>query len=813
MKNKKKPNQIDMVDEIITDAVDRGIVQLNTEDDVFCGRIITISGKELINFGSCSYLGLELTPQLKDGAIDAINRFGTQYSSSRAFVSSGQYLQLESLLEDIFSNTAIATATTTLGHISAIPVLIEDGDAVILDQQVHASVQTATQLLKPRGIHVGVIAHNNLGHLRKKLKALKNSHNRIWYMIDGVYSMYGDVAPLPELLNLLDEYEQLYLYCDDAHGMSWAGENGQGYALSQVSQHPKMVVATSMNKAFASAGGVLIFPNKEWARKVRTCGGTMIFSGPIQPPMLGAAIASAKLHLSRDFSILQKSLSDNIEYTNRLLKFKGLPLCSESVSPIFFIGAGLPRVAYNIVKRMLNEGYYMNAAAFPAVAVRRGGVRFTITALLTKSDITSMVETLAYHYPLALIDEGTSLQEVSQIFGLSHNLLAEPEVVPTDCANIHVQHESSIHQIDAESWNVLLGESGTYDWVGMKFLEKVFQGHEEPESNWKFHYLIIRDQAGEVILATFFTVALVKDDMFSSASISSQIEKERKDSPYYLSSTQVMMGSLATEGQHLYIDRSHPSWMLALEKMLDLMVDVQKDVSADAIVLRDFVKDSDEELKSYLFEQGFYETVLPDNNVVSNMEWNSLNEYMSRLGKSSRQNLRRSVLKKQDDFDVQFGSNASIAFVDHCYKLYKEVQAKGMEINSFVLPKKLFEMMMTSPQWDIMSIYMNKNDTTDQNNQEKLPILVCFSYKGRSKYTPLIVGMDYGYVQSHGSYKQMLYQAVQRARSLGYRDMNFGFSASFAKYQVGAHAVPTVAYVQLENTLNQEIINNYSSKS
>src|SRR6185436_14972501 len=119
-----------------------------------------------------------------------------------------------------------------------------------------------------------------------------------WYMADGVYSMYGDYAPLKDIMQLLYNHEQLHLYVDDAHGMSWAGKNGAGFAKTILPRHERMFLVTSLNKAFAAGGGCLVYPNDDWKRKVRNCGSTMIFSGPVQPPLLGAAIASAQIHLS-----------------------------------------------------------------------------------------------------------------------------------------------------------------------------------------------------------------------------------------------------------------------------------------------------------------------------------------------------------------------------------------------------------------------------------------------------------------------------------------------------------------------------------
>src|ERR1051325_7665120 len=128
----------------------------------------------------------------------------------------------------MYNQPVVIAPSTTLGHISNIPVLVGDNDAVILDSQVHESVQTVVQLLKTRNITVELVRHNRMDNLEDRIKVLSETHRKVWYMADGVYSMYGDFPPVKELVELMSRYEQFYLYVDDSHGMSWAGKNGTG---------------------------------------------------------------------------------------------------------------------------------------------------------------------------------------------------------------------------------------------------------------------------------------------------------------------------------------------------------------------------------------------------------------------------------------------------------------------------------------------------------------------------------------------------------------------------------------------------------
>ncbi|MDH5598029.1 MAG: aminotransferase class I/II-fold pyridoxal phosphate-dependent enzyme, partial [Cyclobacteriaceae bacterium] len=287
---------IDTVDSCLSNGVKNEVFHLTTEDDFLDGRTIQLNGEKLINFGSCSYLGLETNERIKQGAIKATLEQGTQFSSSRLFIQNKLYIEAENLLEQIFESPVLLSPTTTLGHMAAIPVLVQDEDLIILDHQVHGSVQNAVNLIKYRGVKVEIIRHNDLQELEEIIKRNNTKYNKIWYMIDGVYSMYGDYSPKEEIINLLEKYENFWVYCDDAHGMSWTGKNGRGYFLGENTIHEHMIVASSLCKAFGCGGGVLVFPNQELKRRVRTCGSSFTFSGPVQPPILGAIIEAAKIH-------------------------------------------------------------------------------------------------------------------------------------------------------------------------------------------------------------------------------------------------------------------------------------------------------------------------------------------------------------------------------------------------------------------------------------------------------------------------------------------------------------------------------------
>ena len=198
---------IEIVNEVATLASKLGIIHAETENEELDGRHITIDGKELLFFGSCGYLGLEYDERLKAGAIEAVNRYGTQFSSSRAYVSSRYYSESEQLLSEMFKKPVVLLQSLTVAHMSNIPVLVSDRDAVLLDSEAHDSIQTAVQLLKVRNVRVEVIRHNHLDRLETQVNELKKNYEKIWYLCDGVYSMKGDFAPVKELFEMLEYYK------------------------------------------------------------------------------------------------------------------------------------------------------------------------------------------------------------------------------------------------------------------------------------------------------------------------------------------------------------------------------------------------------------------------------------------------------------------------------------------------------------------------------------------------------------------------------------------------------------------------------
>jgi 7-keto-8-aminopelargonate synthetase-like enzyme len=375
----------------VSEAADAGVI-LNSGQSAN-GRDVTIDGAQLRNFGSCSYLALESMPELRECAHRALDQYGTQFHFSRAYLQCALYLELEALLEQIAGRPVLVAPSTSLAHQSAFPVLIHDGDHIVIDQFAHASLHAAVHLVP--NVPLEILRHNRMDQLDAQLTRLRPLGGKVWYVCDGLYSMLGDFAPFEELRALLDRHEHLRLYIDDAHSTSWAGTHGRGFALEHFAGDERVVIALSLNKAFSAAGGALALPNRDLLDRVRRCGGPMLFSGPIQPPMLGAAVGSARLHLSDRLPQLQAELDARLALGIRALQSTGLELAGAEHSPIFQAQCDSPRVAFAVAERLRVRGYYACVCVFPAVPMNRPGIRFTITRHNDLSDIEPFVSVLA----------------------------------------------------------------------------------------------------------------------------------------------------------------------------------------------------------------------------------------------------------------------------------------------------------------------------------------------------------------------------------------------------------------------------------
>ncbi len=781
------------LDEFVTRTADAGVLHCAAEDERLTGRTVRILKRDRTHFGSCSYLGLEMDDRLRAGVHDAVDRYGTQFSSSRSYLSSPLYAELETQLERIFGGHVLVTPSTTLGHLAALPALVEKDDALILDHQVHHSVHTAVQVARREGCHVELVPHGDLEELDQRVKELAPKHRRVWILADGVYSMFGDLAPVDHLWALSERYPNLWLYIDDAHGMGWCGPRGCGSVLSRVPLHERVIMATSLNKSFAAGGGCLVFGDPEARRRVFTVGGPMIFAGPVQPPMLGAALASAELHLSDELPLMQAELRDRIEECTNALEERGLPLVASDLTPIRFVGIGLPRVARNLAARLLEDGYFVNVSHFPAVPMRKAGIRFTLTRHHRTSDLIGLADALERNFEAAFEEEGQNSDSIWRTFGLAPR--PQRRQPPEER---HVDRYSSIHGIDRAEWNGMFADHGALDWESLQMLEELFDAPDQPSRHWKFQYYIVRDLDGRPLVATLFTRALWKLDMMESEAVSREVERRREQNPDFLVAPVFGMGTLLTEGNHLYVNRERlpsgsPGWEKALQGLLGAVRADAEELEVQWVALRDLPSD-DAQLDFFLTGHGFLRQDAPDRfalDVATSEE-----ELRERLPSRHRRFQRKEVDPWNDEYEVSIidASNVDAAELDweRCDRLYAQLQARSLEINTFPLPPGYFRKVAAQPNWELL-VLKPKNQPASE------PVAILSAARGEGRYAPMVIGMDEGWIQTRGLYRQALRAVIQRARELGARKLELGFGASLQKRRFGAELERSSVYIQAED--------------
>jgi len=806
-------NYLDTVNDIVNESRDRKVTHLTYDSEKWEGKYMYIENQALLNFGTCGYLGLETDPRLIDKACEYTRRYGTQFSISRAFVASQQAHNLEKNLSQIFEGLkTLVFSSTTLAHISVLPIMVNPEDLIILDQQVHFSVQNAAQLLVPRGTKVQMIRHNNVDMLERSLTKMRDIHSKIWYMIDGVYSMYGDIAPIEKLNDLMDKYPQLHLYVDDAHGIGWTGVKGSGSVFSKVKNKDRMILISTLAKGFGATGGIAVFPDELSYLKVQTFGGPLGYSHPIAPSILGASIAASEIMLSGELLLMQEELRSKIEYCNSLLEKTNLPVLSSQDTPIYFIGSGQPNVGYNLNKKLLNDGFYVNLAVFPAVSMNNTGLRFTITQHVSRENIYAFVEALNYHYPRVLKEEKRTYNDIYKAFKLpfidKDTGVLEQITKPRTKNKLTLQIFNNIDSIDKNEWDSISNEEGHYDHIGMQMLETVFTNNPCLEHNWKFYYFIVKDESEKVVASTFFTGGIVKDDLFAYEEVSRKIEDLRLDDKYMLTSNALIMGSMFSEGDHLNYNHEHPEHMKAIELILRNLMEIQCSEEYNSVVMRDF-SPGNIGLEKLFHDFGFSKVVMPNANTIENISIKPDLEFVETLSKRSRRHVRNECLKMEHLFDFEVKGTLSESEHELFYKMYLDVADRNLSVNTFSYPDQIFKAMDGLENWEF--VVLKLKDGNEHTQKHSIEAIGCCYYNGEN-YVPLLLGLNYTYNQELNVYKQFLYQISKNARNRDFKKVFFGYTADVEKRKLGADQVPRVAFFNVVDPYNLEIINQMSNE-
>ena len=352
------------------------------------GPEVVMEGKRRIMLGSNNYLGLTTCPEVLEAGLKAIEQYGTGCSGSRFLNGTLKlHLELEAELADFLHKEACCTFSTgfqsNLGIISA---LVGHGDYVICDRENHASIYDGCRLSYGRMLTYG---HSNMGELEIQLAKVPESAGCL-IVTDGVFSMGGDVAKLPEIVALARKYGARVMV-DDAHGLGVVGEGGRGTASLFGLEDEVDVIMGTFSKSLASLGGYAV-ASETVIDYIRHNSRPFIFSASIPPA--NAAVALAALRYLRGHPEIVDRLTALSSYMRRGLKARGVPII-ESNTPIIPIYTYTAENTLLKAKRVYEKGVYVNTVLPPATAADKCLLRTSYMATLTEELLDEAIEVFA----------------------------------------------------------------------------------------------------------------------------------------------------------------------------------------------------------------------------------------------------------------------------------------------------------------------------------------------------------------------------------------------------------------------------------
>jgi 8-amino-7-oxononanoate synthase len=335
--------------------------------------------------GSNNYLGLTGDERVKQGALEALHTYGTGVTGSRFLNGTTQlHLELERELAEWLGAEAVLVFTT--GHqanLGALGTLLGPGDTVVVDSTDHASILDGCILSRAK---VRAFRHNRLDLLEKRLEAAAADGGGILVVVDGVFSMEGDVAPLPEIVELCARFGAR-LMVDEAHALGVLGARGAGTCeLLGVEDRVDLRMAT-FSKSLASCGG-LIAGSAEVIEFLRFQARSFMFTASAVPAAVGATLAAVRICRSDEGRALFARVLENAAYLHRGLRELGfrvveptrLPNGTDVVTPVVPVVVGDDWKAGLLWKALYDAGVYVNVALHPAVPPAGALLRTSVMA-------------------------------------------------------------------------------------------------------------------------------------------------------------------------------------------------------------------------------------------------------------------------------------------------------------------------------------------------------------------------------------------------------------------------------------------------
>ncbi|MFZ4411853.1 MAG: serine palmitoyltransferase [Bacteroidales bacterium] len=341
---------------------------------------VTINGKRVLMFGSNSYLGLTNHPLIKEASIKAIEKYGSGCAGSR-FLNGTLDIHIEleeKLAKFVGKEEALVYATGFQVNLGVISAVTGKDDYIILDELDHASIIEGRRLSFSNALKY---RHNDMSSLEKALKTCKPDKIKL-IVVDGIFSMEGDIVKLPEIVELSKKYGASIMV-DDAHSLGVIGKNGSGVSSHFGLTDDVDLIMGTFSKSLASIGG-FIASDKDTINYLKHNSRSLIFSASITPASTASVLAALDI-IIREPERVEK-LWANTNYALDNLKVMGFDV-GHTESPIIPLYVRDNLKTFKITKMLMDDGIFVNPVVSPAVSSDASLIRFSLMATHTFEQI------------------------------------------------------------------------------------------------------------------------------------------------------------------------------------------------------------------------------------------------------------------------------------------------------------------------------------------------------------------------------------------------------------------------------------------
>jgi 8-amino-7-oxononanoate synthase len=347
--------------------------------------VVIINGKKVMMFGSNSYLGLTNHPKVKEAAKAAIDKYGTGCAGSRFLNGTLDiHLELEERLAELVDKEgALCYSTGFQVNLGVVSLLAGRHDYLLLDELDHASIIEGSRLSFSKVLKFD---HNNMDALESKLKMCDKESVKL-IVVDGVFSMEGDIIKLPELIALAEKYNASVMV-DDAHAIGVLGKNGSGTASHFGLTDKVDLIMGTFSKSFASLGG-FVAADKEIINFIKHHSRSLIFSASMTPASAAAVLASIEIMVNEPERM--EHLWDITRFALNGFKSAGFDV-GKSETPIIPLFIRDDIKALILTQKLLAEGVFVNPVVSPAVPKEDCLIRYSLMATHTKEQVEISID-------------------------------------------------------------------------------------------------------------------------------------------------------------------------------------------------------------------------------------------------------------------------------------------------------------------------------------------------------------------------------------------------------------------------------------